>query len=100
MIGGRRTDDHAVCWHVLGCNLKPAARGRTEIDTAARRLEKSIFLVELDELEGRAGAVSLLSLEYRSWRCAIGMDDALCKFIILVETTFAGFLLGLAHGSV
>lgn len=61
-----RTDDHAVGWHVLACNLKPATGGRAEINTAASRLEKSIFLVELDELEGRAGAVALLSWEYRS----------------------------------
>lgn len=65
---GCRTNDHAVGWHVLGCNLKPAPGCRAEIDTAAGRLEKSIFLVELDELEGRAGAVALLSLKYRTRR--------------------------------
>ena len=45
---------HAEC-----CNLGPSAGRRAEIDNAMPGLQKAIFVVDLDQLEGCAGAPSL-----------------------------------------
>lgn len=56
-------------------------RGGTEIQQDLALLEEAIFLVELDQLEGGTGAVSLL----------------LCELVPLVETTLSVLLLD-RHG--
>lgn len=55
-----RTNDHTIGWHVFTGNLEPATRSGTEIDDASRRFQERVLFVELDEFEGRTGAVTLL----------------------------------------
>ena len=47
---------------MLGRDLKPSSWGGTQVDYAARVGEKVVLPVKLNELEGRTGTVSLLSV--------------------------------------
>lgn len=52
-------DYNTIRGHVFVGHLQPTTRGSTEIDTASCCLEKGIFFVELDELEGGTSTVAL-----------------------------------------
>jgi hypothetical protein len=43
-----RTDDETSHGHVLGSDLKPSSRSRTQIDADFRMREEVVFLVQLD----------------------------------------------------
>jgi hypothetical protein len=57
------TDDDAIDWHILVCNLQPATWGGAEIYTTFCGLQKPVFLIKLDELECRTRSVALFSCE-------------------------------------
>ena len=42
----------------LGRDLRPTSRCRTQIDDAARALQDLVLLVDLQQLEGGAGAIA------------------------------------------
>ncbi len=55
------TDNNAVRRHILACNLQPTTRSSAQINDTSRGFEEGVFLVELNKLEGRTGAIALLS---------------------------------------
>ena len=64
-LNGREVDadDSGGQWHVLLRHLQPTAGGGAEVEARARAGEEVILAVELDELEGRTRAVTLLLRE-------------------------------------
>lgn len=83
---------------MLASNLQPTTGRSTKIDAASRGLEEVVLLVELNELEGRSSAVALLPIILSHFViCEREVEHALCKLVVLVETTLSCLLLSLPH---
>ena len=52
------TNDDAGDGHVLGGHLQPTSGSRTQIDEDPRTLQELILSVQLQQFEGRTGAVT------------------------------------------
>ena len=98
MGGGTRTNDDTVIRHMLASNLQPTTGRSAKIDAASRGFEEVVLLVELNELEGRSSAVALLPVVL-SGSTTYGRtpEHALCKLVVLVETTLSCLLLSFTH---